>query len=708
MKDKPLGTIKLTIDDKTIETEEGKTILEASLENGTYIPHLCHHPDLKPIGTCGICVVEQEGVDEPLTSCTTLVAAGMVIKTKTPRIEQMRRKAMELMLVNHPPECTECSQYLNCELQSVKQYIGITDDLTSKTRVKPIPVDRRHPLFIHDFIRCIKCERCVRACNDLRGAGVLQMIEEDGSKRVVIAEGKTLLEAGCRFCGACAEVCPTGSMRDREELMEGKKRRQALIPCQYTCPVGIDVPRYVRLVRKKKYAEATAVIREKVPFSKVLGYVCNHPCESVCRRSEVNEAISIRDLKRFAAENDYERLWEKNSRKASPTNKRVAIVGSGPAGLTAAYYLTKLGHGVTVFESLPSAGGMMRYGIPAYRLPRDVLNSEIHEIEKMGVEIKTSTKIESLEKLMLDDGYDAVLVAVGSQVGQKLQIPGADNKNVLIGLDFLQAVNLGESVELGKKVLVLGGGNAAFDCARTARRLGADDVHIACLEPRGAMLADPEEIEQGGEEGITIHPSHTFKEVLIEGNKLMGVECLDVESFEFDDDGSIEIEAVEESEHILSADTVIFAVGQRSEVPAEFDLDIDERGRIEVDPYLLDTSVEGIFAAGEAVTGKGSVIEAIASGKKGAIAIDKYLGGDGEIDETLAPLEEPECWLGPGDGFASLGRVRLSSIEAGERVNSFCSIVPSFDEEEAISESSRCLQCDLRLRITPVRFWGDY
>ncbi len=703
-----MDTIKLTIDDREIEIDEAKSVLEAALENGIYIPHLCHHPDLKPIGTCGICVVEQEGVDEPPPSCTTPVAAGMVIKTKTPRIEQMRRNAMELMLVNHPPECTECSQYLNCELQSVKQYIGITDDVTSKTRVKPIRVDRRHPLFIHDLIRCIKCERCVRACNDLRGAGVLQMIEEDCSKRVVISEGKTLLEAGCRFCGACAEVCPTGSIRDREELMEGKKRRQALIPCQYTCPAGIDVPRYIRLVRERKYAEATAVIREKVPFPKVLGYVCNHPCEGVCRRSEINEAISIRDLKRFAAENDHERLWERNSQKVSPTNKRVAVVGSGPAGLTAAYYLTKLGHGVTVFESLPSAGGMMQYGIPTYRLPRDVLDSEIHEIEKMGVEIKTNTEIKSLEKLMLDDGYDAVLVAVGTHMGQKLPVEGSDSDGVLIGLDFLREGNIGNSVRVGKRVLVLGGGNVAFDCARVALRFGADQVSIACLEGRDTMPADIEEITQGEEEGIVIHPSLTLKRILTEQGKTIGAEFLDVVSFEFDEDGDVRIEAVEGSERILWADTIIFAVGQRPQIPDTFGLDLDERGRIAVDRYIPDTNEEGVFAVGDAVTGMGSVIGAIASGRQGAAVVDRHLGGDGNIDEQLVPIEKPPAWLGPGDGFTKMNRLKAMSIRVENRVNSFCRILEPMEEKEAISESSRCLQCDLRLKITPVRFWGDY
>ncbi|UCH07528.1 MAG: FAD-dependent oxidoreductase [Deltaproteobacteria bacterium] len=703
-----METIKLNIDGKEIETKTGKTILEAALDAGIYIPHLCHHPDLKPIGTCGICVVDVEGIDEPPTSCTTPAESGMVVKTKTSRIEQMRRQAMELLLVDHPPKCTECSQYLNCELQSVKQYLGIAEDLTTKTRVKPIPVNRDNPLFVHDLIRCIKCERCVRACNELRGVGVLQLIEEDGKKHIRILDDKTLAEAGCRFCGACVEVCPTGAMRDREELMEGKKRRHALIPCHYTCPAGIDVPRYVHLVREKRYAEATAVIREKVPFPKVLGYVCNHPCEEVCRRREINEAISIRELKRFAAENDQERLWEKNSRKASPTNKRVAVVGSGPAGLTAAYYLAKLGHRVTVFESLPLAGGMMRYGIPAYRLPREALDSEIQDIEKAGVDIKTNTKVGSLDTLMLDEGYDAVLVAIGTHESQKLPIPGADLDKVLMGLSFLRDLNLGKEVKVGKRVLVLGGGNVAFDCARMAIRMGAQDVHLACVEAKETMPGACDEIEQGEDEGIVIHPSKTFTRIISENGRTTGVECLDVTSFEFDEYGRLHMDVIEGSEHVLPADTVIFAIGQRPEIPDSFELDLDETGHIEVDPYTFDTSREGVYAAGDAVTGTVSVIEAVASGRKGASAVDRYLGGSGEIDETSVPKEDPETWLGPGDGFAALSRCKERLVRVEDRIKDCCSIVQEMNEKDAVIEASRCLRCDLRLKITPVRFWGDY
>lgn len=702
-----MSKITLTIDEKKIKTTSSTSVLEAALAGGIYIPHLCHHPDLKPVGTCGLCVVEIAGTKELTSSCMTAVKAGMSVTTKSPEIDHARQEAMHVMLKSHPPECVDCSKYLSCELQSVKQFVGTAEDIKG-LRLKQIAVNRENPLFVHDAVRCIKCGRCVRACNDLRGAGVLQMVGEDDQKHVEIPDGKTLAEAGCRFCGACAEVCPTGAMRDDESLMEGKKRRQALIPCKFSCPAQIDVPRYVRLVGQKKYAEATAVIREKVPFPKILGHVCNHPCEDACRRTELNEAISIRDLKRFAAENDDQRLWEKKARQDPPTDKRVAVIGSGPAGLTGAYYLAKLGHTVTVFEALPEAGGMLRYGIPAYRLPRAVLDSEIDEIKKIGVAIQTCKHIESLEDLMDDEDFDAVLVAVGAHIGQKLRLDGAELEGVQIGTDFLRTVNMAEPVQIGKQVVVLGGGNVAFDCARMARRLGATQVHIACLEYKNDMPAACDEIDQGEQEGIVVHAGRTFTRIMQTDGKLSGVECLKVESFEFDEDGIPEIETVDDSEHILEADMVIFAIGQRPEIPEDFDLDLDDRGLIDMDEYTFDTNLDGVFAAGDAVHGSASVIAAIASGREGAVAVDKFLDGDGNIDEQLVPMDKVSPWLGPADGFAALSRPQECCIAVDERINSFCCIVDTMDEEAAIAESARCLKCDLRMTISPVRFWGDF
>ena len=701
-----METIKINIDGKDIETQKGKTILEASLEGGIYIPHLCHHPDLSPIGACRLCIVEVAGREGLPTSCTTPAENGMSVQTKSENIDKMRRLAMELMLAGHPPDCGTCDKYLNCELQSVKQFL-VSESLSVKRRSKPFPINTDNPLFVHDVGRCIVCGRCVRACHELRGANVLFYKKKGKETYIGTASDLPLADSGCIFCGACAEVCPTGAIMDKKGLMEGKKRRNALIPCRYTCPAEIDVPGYLRFIREKDYSAATALIREKVPFPKVLGYVCDHPCETECRRGQINQPISIRDLKRYAAEHDEERLWAKNIKKKPESDKKVAIIGSGPAGLTAAYYLSNQGHSVTVYESLPHAGGMMRFGIPAYRLPREVLDSEIKDIENMGVEIKTNTKIESIDDLF-EQGYDAVLVAIGAHKGQKLSIPGAENPGVLIGIDFIRDVNMGERVPLGKNVLVLGGGNVAFDCARVALRLGANQVQLACLESEMNIPASRDEIEQGNEEGIQIHYSKTFSRILSKNEKITGVECLEVESFSFDEDGKLQLEVVEDSQYVIDADTVIWAIGQQPVIPEGFDLDASENNLIELDSYTFETSREGVYAAGDAVYGTSSVIQAIASGRKGAMAIDRFLEGNGNIDETLAPEIELKAYLGPGPDFAAMNRSEHSCVPAGERLKSFCKVVEDMDEETADYESNRCLQCDLRLKITPVKFWGNY
>ena len=701
-----METVKINIDGNEVETKKGNSILDASLEAGIYIPHLCHHPDLSPIGACRLCIVEVEGLEGLPTSCTTPVESGMIVKTKNEKLDHMRKLALELMLAGHPPDCGTCDKYLNCELQSIKQYLT-TENLRVKRRTKPFPLNTGNPLFVHDVGRCIVCGRCVRACHELRGVGVLFYKKKGKETYIGTEAGLSLAESGCRFCGACAEVCPTGAIMDKKELTEGRNRRTTLIPCRYTCPAEIDVPRYIRFIKEKNYSEATAVLREKVPFPGVLGYVCDHPCETACRRDQVNQSISIRNLKRFAVEHDDKRLWEKNTNRKPVTGKKAAIIGSGPAGLTAAYYLSKQGHTVVIFESLPLAGGMMRYGIPEYRLPGKVLDKEIMDIEKMGVEIKTNHSIESIDGLF-DQGYEAVLIAVGAHKGQKLPIPGADNEGVFISIDFLRDINTGKEVHIGNKVIVLGGGNVAFDCARVARRLGADQVHIACLESREDLPAARDEIEQGEEEGIYIHPSRTFTKILTDNNKITGVECLEVESFSFDEESDLQLEIIEDSQHVLEGDTVMFAIGQLPEIPEDFEIDTDSKGLIELDEYTFDTSREGVFAAGDAVYGTSSVIKAIASGRKGAIAVDRFLDGNGDIDEKLAPDSEPEPYLGPGNGFASMGRSGDSCTPVEERLQSFCQVVNEMDEETANHESTRCLQCDLRMKITPVKFWGNY
>ncbi|MBN1177260.1 MAG: FAD-dependent oxidoreductase [Dehalococcoidales bacterium] len=699
-------TVKLNIDGREVETQKGKSVLDAALDAGIYVPHLCHHPDLPPIGACRLCIVEIEGTEGLVPSCITTAVDCMVVKTKSGEIDRMRRLALELTLAGHPADCGSCDKYLNCELQSLKQYFSC-EDLHVRDRSKLLPINNSNPLFVHDPNKCVVCGRCVRACYDLRGVGVLFYTKKGRETMTGTAADLPLGDAGCLFCGACAEVCPTGAIQDKEELVKDKKRRHALIPCRYTCPAEIDVPRYIRHIKEGNYAAAAAVIREKAPFPSVLGYVCDHPCEDVCRRGEVNEAISIRELKRFAAEHDEQRVWANNSSKKEPTGKKIAIIGSGPAGLTAAYYLNNQGHAVNVYEAMPSAGGMMRGGIPEYRLPRDVLDREIKDITKRGVEIKTGVKVESVDAL-LEEGYDAVVVAVGTHCGQKLAIPGADNPEVLIGVDFLKDVNSGNEVKTGDKVMVLGGGNVAFDCARAAVRLGAKQVQLACLESRETMPATDDEIRQGEEEGIIVHPARSFTRIVEENGKVTGVEFVNVASLTFDEDKNPCIETVENSTHVLEADTVIFAIGQRPEIPPDFGLDTGRGSLIEIDSFTLSTNKEGVFAAGDAVIGTSSVIKAIASGRKAAAAADRYLGGSGIIDEKLVGVTEPEPCLGLEGGFASLKRCEESCVPPEERVKGFDKVVLDMDEETAESESKRCLQCDLRLKITSVKFWGNY
>ncbi|MEW6664059.1 MAG: FAD-dependent oxidoreductase [Thermodesulfobacteriota bacterium] len=468
--------------------------------------------------------------------------------------------------------------------------------------------------------------------------------------------------------------------------------QRKIAPCQDACPAGIDVPRYVRAIQKGRFGEALAVVREKIPFPLVCGYACVHPCEARCARNQFEGPVAIRRLKWAAAAYDRERLWQGEIRRHPPTGKRVGVVGAGPAGLTAAYYLAALGHGVTVFEALPFAGGMLRFGIPEYRLPREVLESEIREIEKAGVEIRTHERIESLDNLMDEKGYHAVLLALGAHKGMRLAIPGSHLQGVWVGVDFLRDVHLGKRVEVGERVLVLGGGNVALDCARVARRLGAREVGVAFPESRDRMPAASEEIEQGEEEGVVLYPSRGFARILGEDAAIEGVECLDVAAFALDENEGVRIETRAGSEHVLPADMVIFAVGQRPEIPEGFNLKCEGGNRIRVDPRTCKTGREGVFAVGDAIGGTASLIEAIASGRKGADEVDRHLGGAGLIDRLAeeVPYDLPE------EAPRGTHRAAAETASPEKRLESFEPVEKVYDPATAMREAGRCLSCDLR------------
>jgi len=682
-----MGKVKVYIDGREFLAEEGEFLIEVALENGMYIPHLCHHPDLPPTGECGLCIVEIEGVEGFVTSCTFQVKQTVSVRTRSPEINRLRLEALGKLLEGHPLDCSSCPKYLNCELQSLKQYLGYSDNV-QKTSIRSFPLNEDNPLFVHDPTRCVLCKRCIRACKDLRGIGILEVKEEKGLKYVYTPSGKPLMEEGCMFCGACVEVCPTGALRDKEEIIKGKRRKEALLPCSSTCPAGVDVPSYLRLIKLKDIEGAWRLLLDKVPFPDVLGYVCNKPCEAVCRRGYLNKPVAIKLLKRFVAErvpSSFEEMPSKFS------GKRVAIVGSGPAGLTAAYYLRKRGHEVIVFEAKAKPGGMLRYGIPEWRLPREVLEKTLERIKAIGIRIRTGMKVERLDELK--EEFDAVLLALGAQKGVKPKVEGAELKGVYVGIDFLSKANDGEPLPVGEKVVVIGGGSVAIDCARMAKFLGAKEVYVLCVEPYEKMPALPEEIEEAKADGIKLVPSRALLRII--GNSrgyVGGIEHAEVRNFSFDFKGGLQLSLIEGTTEELSVHNVIFAVGQRPEVSEGLGLLVGEKGNLEVDPFEMMTEKEGIFAAGDVLTGTRTVVEAIASGRKVADAIDRYLGSEGLEDRKRANGVSPV--IEKIEGFGYLKRIR------GGRMD-------HISEEEATYEAMRCLQCDLRLRIRPPRFWGD-
>ena len=696
----------ITIDGIRLEVPENKNVLDCALENGIYIPHLCHHPNLPENGSCRMCIVEVEGEDKPVTSCTLKPKDGMVIRTKSEQISKLRSLSLELLLGGHPEECSTCPKYGNCELQTLIQYIGATNS-RMKTRSRGFKQEEGNPLIIHDMNRCVLCGRCVRACNDLRGVGVLQYQKKGMETYVGALHNKLLIDADCRFCGACAEVCPTGTIRDKVQMLSSKatKKEDLIVPCRAACPAQTDVPRYIRYVKEGKYDEAAAVIREKVPFPKALGYICNHVCELECKRKEVSEAMSIRNIKRYAADHDTGACWMGKGKQLPDTGKKVCVVGAGPAGMTAAYYLRKQGHDVTIKEALPTVGGMMGYGIPSYRLPRTIIEEEFNVIKEAGVKLEVNTKVEKPVELLKE--YDAVLMAIGTHQGARLPIPGNDLEGVILNADFLRNCSMGKETGMGKKVVVLGGGNVAFDCARSAKRLGAEEIHLACLEAREVMTADDEEIEQAQEEGIFVHPAQTFESISGETH-VTGVNFMDVESFEFDENRRAIIKKVEGSEHHIEADTVIFAVGQRPAITEEAGLTLGRGNCIVVKDGTLATEVEGIFAAGDSVYGTKSVVMAIASGRDAASQIDKYLGGDGDISEVLAPVETADPYIGKVEGFGYQKRIHPEVDGAESRQDNFELFDHGICDTNICGEASRCLQCDLRLQIAQPRLWSSY
>lgn len=708
--------MKLTINGQQVEATEGQSVLDAALEAGIFIPHLCKHPDLEAVGGCRLCMVEVDGAEEPVCACKTKVREGMQVNVNGEQAERVRRMAMELILATHPTDCTGCPKYGKCELQSMYQYMGVSP---TRWRVKSRPVanDESNPLITHMFTRCIRCGRCVRACRELRGVGVLDYQHTENGIRIGTDGSVSLEEAGCRFCGACIEVCPTGSIIDVLGLnRDDRSREDNVVPCRSGCPAHIDIPRYLRHVRDGEWEAATAVVREKVPFPETLGTICTHNCEGECKRNHLTEPLSVCRLKRAAAVRDTGE-WKSRVRHEPLTGKKVAVVGAGPAGLTAALFLAEKGHLVTVFEANEKVGGQLRYGIPAYRLPDATVDHEVDIIREISQGADESARIDircgervADPKGLLGQGYDAVLVAIGTHVGTRLPMDGSDLDGVYVNTDFLKGARTGSPLDVTGRVVVLGGGNVAYDCARTAVRLGAEKVDVACLEAEEKMTSTPEERAEAAEEGIELHDAYAFTSINESepgSGKVGSVTIHKIARFYFDENHRAVTELVEGGELTIPADHVIFAVGQKPEGTAEMGLELTHGPYIVADDALA-TSAEGVWAAGDCVTGTKSVIAAIEQGREAASSIDRALGGDGDISAELLDADVPVQRIGKvPEGFYE-GRVEPKIAPAEERAHNFEVFECPYSEDEARCEASRCLQCDLRLTLHTPRLWNEY
>jgi NADH-quinone oxidoreductase subunit F len=472
-------------------------------------------------------------------------------------------------------------------------------------------------------------------------------------------------------------------------------------PCQNACPADQNAWGYVTLISEGKFKEAIALIKEANPLPAVLGRVCVHPCENKCRRGQIDDAVSICALKRFAADTDMASALPYRPQPEAPKGKKVAVIGAGPAGLAGAYFLALKGYKVTVFEALPVAGGMLAVGIPDYRLPKDILNREVKDITDLGVEIKYNTRLgkDITTQKLFADGYSAVLMATGAHSGQKLRIDGENAPGVVDGVTFLRGVNLKETAKVKGKVAVIGGGNVAIDAARSALRLGADEVSILYRREKDDMPAYKEEVDDAEKEGIKIYTLVTPNKIVTEGKKVVGVECTRMKLGTFDKGGRRTPEPVSNSEFVINADTVIAAIGQTPDLSYlnGDGVKVTKRNTIEVNKKTLATRKEGIFAAGDNVRGPATAVEAVGDGKKAAMAIDEYLGGDGkprnayrnELIHMVVTYNEAEYQK-------ERARVTMAHLPIGKRSKTFTEVVLGYQTDAAVEEAKRCLHCYLR------------
>jgi len=556
---------------------------------------------------------------------------------------------------------------------------------------------------------CMGCHACEVACKQEHRLGV-------GPRVVRVLERAPLFKPlFCHHCedAPCALACPEDAITidpktkvvlvnedkcNGCEAVVGKSgaEKQQTSPCKVECPARIDVQGYVNLAAKGKFEEALQLIKLSSPFPSICGRVCHHPCEAGCNRDQIDEPVAVHSVERFLADLDLKADERYRPEIKGKKKKRAAIVGSGPAGLTCAYYLAQEGYKVTIFEKAPLLGGMLTTGIPSYRLPRKIVEAEIQLIRDMGVTMKTGIEVGKDKTIaqLRRDGFNAFFIAVGAQESIRLGIEGEDLDGVYSGLDYLRQLNLGKPVRLGKKVAVIGGGNAAMDAVRSARRLGSEKAFIIYRRSLEEMPSRPEEIKECREEKIPINTLTQPVRFIGKNRRINGIECIRMRLTEPDESGRPKPEPIPGSEFTVKVDAVITALGQESDwccLTPECACTLTEWGTMNVDPLTLQSDDPDIFSGGDAIRGPQSVVQAIADGRQAAISIHRYLS-DQDLrlgrDVKFKAIKEPQK-----EKYDPAARAQMPYLEPQKRVKNFSEVQKGFTKKVAVQEAKRCISC---------------